>query len=137
MQYLPPRKSRGGRPLFSLAALVGMLALLGCSVTTAPPKPHLLGIIGGDQQAPMPAGTDFPTPLTVIVIDQYGFSSPNVTVTWAVTSGGGSVSAATTQTDDNGTASVIFTAGPVAGSATIDATVTSIGTVTFHETSTT
>lgn len=136
MQYLPTRRSRGGRPLFSLAALVGMLALVGCSVTTAPPKPHVLGIVGGDQQTPFPpAGTDFPTPLTVIVIDQYGFASANVTVTWAVTSGGGSVSPATTQTDDNGTASVIFTAGPVAGTATIDATVTSIGTVTFHETS--
>jgi hypothetical protein len=136
MQHLPTRGSPGGRSLFRLAALIGILALVGCSVTTAPPKPHILGIIGGDQQAAMPAGTDFPTPLTVIVIDQYGFASANVTVTWAVTSGGGSVSAASTQTDDNGTASVTFTAGPVAGSATIDATVTSIGTVTFHETST-
>jgi hypothetical protein len=135
MQHLPTRRSRGGRPLVRLAALVGMLALVGCSVSTAPPTPHVLGIIAGDAQTGTPAGTDVPAPLSVIVIDQYGFASPNVTVTWAVTSGGGSVSAASTQTDDNGTASVVFTAGPVAGSATINATVTSIGTVTFHETS--
>jgi len=72
--------------------------------------------------------------LSVVVIDQYGAAMPNVTVTWAITAGAGSLSATSTTTNANGTASVANTAGPAAGGATITAAVAGIGTVAFTET---
>ena len=68
------------------------------------------------------------------MIDQYGLVMANISVAWAITSGGGSLSAALTTMDANGVASVAYTAGPNPGTATITATVSSIGTLTFTET---
>lgn len=119
--------------LLRLTALAGMLVVGACKLTTDASRPSTLGIVSGDGQTTA-AGTPLPSPLGVIVIDQYGFVVPNVTVTWAITSGGGSLSAASTTTDSNGLTSVTYTAGPTPGTATITATVSSIGTLPFTET---
>jgi hypothetical protein len=111
-------------------AVISILALGGCRLTTDAPTPRTLGIISGDSQSAT-AGSALPEPLTVIVIDQYGSPSASVTVTWAITSGGGSLSAASTTTDANGVTSVTYTTGLTPGSATITATVAGIGTLTF------
>lgn len=133
MQGIWARRSRGDRPMKELAALAGLLALVGCSLATDPSRPQILAITGGDMQSAI-VGTPLPAPLTVVVIDQNDIAVPTITVTWAITSGGGTLSATTTQTDDNGVASVTYTAGPTAGSAAITATVSGIGTVGFAET---
>jgi len=114
----------------SVAAVISILALGGCRLTTDAPKPRTLGIISGDHQSAM-TGSALPEPLTVIVINQYGGPSENVTVTWAIASGGGNLSAASTTTDANGVTSVTYTTGQTPGSATITATVAGIGTLTF------
>ena len=117
----------------SAAVGISILALAGCSLTTDAPRPHTLAYISGDLQTTT-AGTGLADPLTVIVIDQYGSALSNVTVRWAIVSGGGTLSAAATLSDLNGVAQVSYTAGPTAGSATISATVDGVGTLTFTAT---
>jgi hypothetical protein len=91
---------------------------------------------------PVAAGAELSEALAVVVIDQYGLAMRDITVAWAITSGGGSLTAAggasgttlSTPTNENGNASVSYTAGPTAGFATITATVSGLGTLTFTET---
>src|SRR5260370_41406664 len=114
----------------SVAAVISILALGGCRLTTDAPKPRTLGIISGDDQSTT-AGSALPEPLTVIVINQYGGPSENVTVTWAIVSGGGNLSAASTTTDANGGSSVTYTTGQTPGNATNNATFATLGPLTF------
>jgi hypothetical protein len=116
-----------------LVAAISIFALSGCRLTGDNPTSLTLGILGGDDQI-APAGTVFPESLRVIVVDQFGFSTEGVTIAWAITSGGGSLSETSTKSDVDGVSSVTYTAGATAGRATITATVTGLGTVTFGET---
>ena len=110
-----------------------ILALDGCKLTSDAPHPSVLAILSGYGQTTA-AGTPLANPLTVIVLNQFDGVVPDVTVTWAITAGEGSLSASSTTTGENGTAQVVYTAGPTAGTATVTATVQAIGTVTFVET---
>lgn len=76
---------------------------------------------GGGGQTGL-AASALPTPLSVIVNDANGNPVPGVSVAWAVTSGGGSVSPATIATNALGIASATWTLGPVAGAGTATAT---------------
>lgn len=116
-----------------LAAAICVFAVGGCKLTADDPQSLILGILSGDNQTAA-ALAPLPDSLRVIVVDQFGFSTEGVTVTWGIASGGGSLSALTTTTDVNGISSVTYTAGPTAGHATITATVTGIGTLTFTAT---
>ena len=132
--YHPPRPGfHRDRPLRKLVGVIGILSLVACTLNTDAPTPQILGITGGDAQTTA-AGTPLPNPLTVIVIDQFGNAMSNVTVTWAIASGDGSLSATTTVTGQDGTSSVTYTAGPTPGTAKITATVAGIGSLTFTET---
>jgi hypothetical protein len=123
--------------------IVSVLVLSACklSTDTDAPRPYILGMISGGGLT-VAAGAELSEPLAVVVIDQYGVAMPNITVTWAITAGGGTLSASggaigttlSTMTDENGGASVTYTAGPTPGFATITATVSSLGTLTFNET---
>ena len=115
--------------------ILSVLVLSACRLSTDSdaPRPYILGMVSGNQQTAA-AGTQLTDPLSVVVIDQYNFVMANITVTWAITAGGGSLSALTTVTDENGVASVTYTAGPTPGPASITATVSSLGTLTFTET---
>jgi hypothetical protein len=119
--------------LKSLAAAVGIFALIACRLSSDAPRALRLGIVSGDAQTTA-AGTVLPAPLSVSVIDLFGSVTEGVAVTWAIPSGGGSLSATSTTTDVDGATSVTYTAGPTPGPATITATVVGIGTVTFSET---
>lgn len=66
------------------------------------------------------AGTAVPR-LEVVLFDQYGNRSPNATVTWVVTAGGGSVNPVSSVTDAAGIAGTIFTLGPGRGTNTMQA----------------
>src|SRR5258706_16461222 len=92
----------------SVAAVISILALGGCRLTTDAPKPRTLGIISGDDQSAT-AGSALPEPLTVIVINQYGGPSENGTVTWAIWSGGGKLRAGSATTGGNGGTAVTYT----------------------------
>src|SRR5258706_3948345 len=102
----------------SVAAVISILALGGCRLTTDAPKPRTLGIISGDDQSAT-AGSALPEPLTVIVINQYGGPSEKVTVTLAISSGCGNLNAASPTTDGNGVSSGTYTTGQNTRNATL------------------
>ena len=125
--------SRTLRSFRSLALLAALVGVAGCQVSTDKPTPHIAAIQAGSGQSAA-AGTVFPTPLGVIVLDQYDFAAANVAVTWTITAGGGSLSATTTKTNEVGIASTTYTAGPTPGTATITADIAGVGQLVFTET---
>lgn len=92
--------------------------------------------VSGDNQSGT-VGTALSNPLVVKVTNnKSGKAVANVTVTFTVKSGGGSVSPTSALTKSDGTASTVLTLGSVAGTNMVDATASSYGTVTFTATST-
>jgi hypothetical protein len=116
-----------------LSAAIGIVVLTACKLSTDNPVSLTLGALKGDNQTAA-AGTVFPDSLSVIVLDQYGFSTEGTTIAWAITSGGGSLSETSTTTDANGITAIVYTAGDSPGRATITATLTGVGFLTFTET---
>jgi hypothetical protein len=87
----------------------------------SPLPPQISPSAGNNQTAP--AGTAVATPPAVFVQDAYGNPAGGVTVTFAVASGGGSITGATATTNAAGIATVgSWTLGTVAGSDTLTAT---------------
>jgi hypothetical protein len=112
------------RALLSLK-LVVVLALLGGSGCTLDTDVNvgpagLIKVPDGDGQTAA-INTPLPIPLSVIVVNQFGERLHDVVVTWTIASGGGTLSAASTVTDELGVASVNYTTGPTAGQAVIQA----------------
>jgi Big-like domain-containing protein len=93
----------------------------------------LAGVSGDGQTGP--AGTALPGPLVVEVTDAFGNPIPDIPIDWTA-EGGGSVSAASTTTDETGRTSVIRTLGPTAGIQSTVATADSLAgsPVTFTHT---
>src|SRR5579883_1860254 len=92
----------------------------------------------GDNQTGT-AGTALPNALVVQVKDGSGNPQSGVTINFAVTSGGGSVSPTSAVTNANGQASTVLTLGAAPGATspvtnTVTATASSIGSVTFTAT---
>jgi adhesin/invasin len=90
----------------------------------------------GDAQS-APAGVPLATRPTVLIADQFGNGVAGVAATFAVTSGGGSISGATVATDANGLATIGgWTLGTVAGVNTATATAPGLSgnPATFTET---
>lgn len=84
------------------------------------PAPNTLAVQAGDNQAG-PAGAQLTAPLAVRVTDPSGQPVANLPISWAVGTGGGSVSAPTSNTDATGVASINRTLGANAGSQTTTA----------------
>lgn len=78
-------------------------------------QPTTLIRISGDSQTGT-VNTQLADPFVVEVRDQYGIGVPDITLTWQVTSGGGSVSNGTSVTDFDGVTQTTLTLGPEAGS---------------------
>jgi hypothetical protein len=69
---------------------------------------------GGDQQVAL-AGSVLPLQLSVLVTADRGVPVANVSVSWSVVEGGGTISPASSTTNSSGVASATFTLGPAAG----------------------
>ncbi|MGB7213214.1 MAG: hypothetical protein WBC97_11395 [Gemmatimonadales bacterium] len=116
---------------FTLGTLVGTDSIKatlssGDSVkfaaTGTPGAPAAIAATGGNGQSGT-TGTALPNPLTVKVTDAHTNAVPGVTVTWAVTGGGGTQSGITATTDATGTSTVAqWTLGGTAGTNTSTAT---------------
>src|SRR5437870_2725522 len=109
----------------SLAGTSVSPATFSATATAGPPAS--VTKLGGDGQT---AATNNPvsTPPSVQVSDSYGDHVPGVTVTFAATGGGGTVSGGATQTDANGVATVgRWTLGAGTGQNTLTATVAGSG----------
>src|SRR3989475_11964674 len=97
------------------------------SATAAAGPPVSATKLVGDSQTAA-TNNSVSTPPSVQVSDSYGDHVPGVTVTFAATAGGGTVSGGATQTDANGVATVgRWTLGPGAGENTLTATVAGSG----------
>ncbi len=68
-------------------------------------------------------GTALAQPVAVVVADQNGAPLANATVNWAVTAGGGTVASATSVTDANGNATVVWTLGTTVGTDSLMASI--------------
>jgi Leishmanolysin/Bacterial Ig-like domain (group 2) len=88
--------------------------------------PSQLQRISGDQQTDTVAQT-LPAPLVVLVNDALSHPIPGVVVTFMVTQGGGSASAAADTTDAAGRASVAWTLGATAGLNNVSASIAGPG----------
>ena len=115
--------------------LLAAIVVTACkkSSPTASAAADTLSAAGGDAQQGIVA-QQLQSPLIVQVNDASGNAVAGVAVTWAITAGGGSLSSATTTSDANGRAEVLWTAGTAAGSASATASIDGGATVTFHAT---
>lgn len=84
-----------------------------------------LQMVSGNNQQANP-NTPFPNPL-IVQVDDNAAPVPNVTVSFAVTSGSATLSALTVVTNVQGQAQVIVTTGPTLGPVTITASLVSAG----------
>lgn len=92
--------------------------------------------VAGDAQATTPSATLTVAP-SVVVKDASGNAVAGATVTFAVATGGGSITGATATTSSTGIATVgSWTVGPIQGDNTLTATVTGVTPATFTATAT-
>ena len=110
----------------------GSIALWDVSQWSGP-RPYALEIISGDGQQGEP-GAALAQPLVVEVRDQNGNPLAGAQVTFAVTAGGGTLSATTATTDADGRALTTLTLGRTPGTTTVRATVADLEPVTFTAT---
>ena len=94
------------------------------------PSPNSIAVSAGNNQVGA-AGAALAESLAVIVKDQSGAPLANVTVTFAVTAGGGSVWPTSRVTDASGIAKTRRTLGPNAGTQTVSATAGSLAPAQF------
>jgi alpha-tubulin suppressor-like RCC1 family protein len=120
-------------PLLLAAAC---LVSCGGSDATGPNTPTAASVrisSGNNQNATVASA--LPIAPTVLVEDRAGSAVPGVTVTFAVQSGGGSVTGGAVTTDANGLAAVgSWTLGTAAGANTLTATVSGVTPVSFSAT---
>ena len=91
-----------------------------------------LSKISGDDQSGVP-GAIIANPLVIEVRDENGSALEGISVTFAVTAGGGTLSTTHTTTDTNGRAQSILTLGPNIGTQTVSVSAAGIeSTVTFN-----
>ncbi|HEX9564452.1 MAG TPA: Ig-like domain-containing protein [Gemmatimonadaceae bacterium] len=117
-----------------LSASSGSLAPVALMATALVGPPANVTVSGGDNQTATIA-SPVTVPPSVLVTDALGNPVADVTVTFAVTGGGGNVAGATPQTNGNGIAAVgSWTLGPTAGPNALSATVASLAPATFSAT---
>jgi hypothetical protein len=95
-------------------------AALNLVVSNSTPVPNKLVQISGNGQSAV-AGRMLANPFVVEVTDAAGNPISGATVTFAVTAGGGTLSATSAVTGANGTASTLLTLGATAGTNTVTA----------------
>jgi hypothetical protein len=100
--------------------------------TTAPPAAPTLAVAAGDGQAGM-VGEQLPLPITVLVTRK-GEPMALVTVSFAVASGGGTLSQSAATTNATGTVTILWTLGGTLGEQTLRATLEGSAPVTIRAT---
>jgi hypothetical protein len=100
------------------------------TATAGPGTADRLLLVSGNNQRGEP-GSELDDPLVVRLIDADGNGIPNRAVSWVVGAGGGSVSATTSTTNDNGEAETRWTLGRGMGVNTLNAVVSGLNVVGF------
>jgi hypothetical protein len=115
--FSQPSFFQAGRTAAALLCAAAVLALPACSDSNGPkvgPAAHVDVVSGNTQTGAVNA--QLPEPLVVKVTDAGGNVVEGQAVSFAVTAGGGTVSAGTATTDPSGIAQALWTLGGVAGS---------------------
>jgi hypothetical protein len=119
----------------AFAATISTFATLACGggdlALPSSIEPALIEIADGDGQEGT-VGRPLRNPLVVRLMDELGNGAPNQSVTWVVSTGGGSVNPEMGTTDEDGLASTEWTLGPSPGPNTVSAVVAGVGGVTFR-----
>jgi plastocyanin len=116
------------RYVLSLVAGAGLVVAAACSGSdsTGPDNgggvPAVIALVSGNGQRVL-VGEELLSAFVVKVSDSGGRGVANVTVSWAVTGGGGSLSVASSQTASNGQATAFLTVGDTEGTNTVNASV--------------
>jgi Bacterial Ig-like domain (group 1) len=118
------------------AAVVGGASATFTAMATAPATSGASITIAGGNNQITSSGNTLQNPIVVFVADQTGKPLIGVSVTWAVTTGGGSLSATTAVTGPDGKSAVTWTLGATPGTQTVTATVGGLTPVTFTATGT-
>lgn len=93
---------------------------------TVQPRPSALAVLTGSSGQTGTVGAALAQPITAVVTATDGLGVQGVTVSFAVASGGGTLSAASAVTDSAGKASVTWTMGTAAGAASATASATGL-----------
>ena len=110
-----------------------IVTVVAPSSAAQPPKPTTLQAISTlNQQAP--AGSAVTSAPKVVLRDQNNDVMPNRAITFAVSSGGGSIGSTTVNTSDDGTATTTWTLGSNPGANSVTASVSNVEPVTFSAT---
>ena len=116
---------------YPILMMVAALLASACNSNTNEPNvANGIAAVSGNGQFAT-TGTAAANPLVVLVVDQNGQPFSNATVSWKVTGGGGTVGDTTSTSDAHGHASMTYTAGSAAGTATVLATADQLWTTTF------
>lgn len=114
-----------------LALMIGFAVFGACHlITTDPTRAWALIMVTGDLQG-VPPNTPLKLPLVVLVVNQHGDEVKNISVQRVVVSGGGSLSADRSLSDDHGLASMGYSAGPTSGTVVVRAWVPWTAPVNF------
>jgi hypothetical protein len=120
--------------LTSAVLLIATPLFMTCAGDTSGPRvPASVARVGGDTQTGI-VGQALPAALAVRVLDAGGTGVPDINVTWAVTAGGGTLSATGTTTDAGGSAQVALTLGTTPGTNTVTASVAGLAPIEFSST---
>ena len=112
---------------------ISQTRVFSAEATLPPPIPTRLSIVSGDNQTGF-TGEPLANPFIVEVRDQRGDPMGGVTVTFAVTAGGGLLSATTGTTDANGRAESTLTLGSEPGTNTVEASVDGVSQTAIFST---
>jgi hypothetical protein len=130
MTPVPPISSRARAAAILFAAAA---TLAGCGSSSEPKKDTTPATIiaQGADTIRAAVGATVPTPLSVVVKNKSGNPIDSAVVTFAVATGGGSVTATSVRTDASGTASTTWKLGNTTGLQTVTATAGTLAPVTF------
>jgi hypothetical protein len=114
--------------------VIGTVVFSSCTLGTDTSQPATIAIVSGDGQTAA-VNTPLPDSLVVVIVGSFYEPIPDETVSWTIVApGGGSLSAVTSQTDQNGVAWTRYTAGATAGAVKIQAKISALSPIFFDAT---
>lgn len=128
MNLTRPRSFLAARRILFTAVIV--LTAADCTLNVDVGGPNAIIKGNGDNQT-APTNTQLTEAFTVLVANQFGQSMENVTVSWTILTGGGTLTVINDKTEAGGVAKAQYTTGPTAGTATIQAKVSGVPPVVF------
>jgi len=125
--------NKSGAAYTLTAAATGLTSATSAAFNVAPGAATVIAVLSGGGQTAAAGST---VPVVLQVRDALGNGISGVTLTFAVTSGGGSLSASSGVTDASGQAPVTWTLGPLNGAQSMTASATGLPTTTVSATAT-